>query len=70
MHKLRKNVLTLYVDRASQQWIVLDGDSFWRVPGDRENPWDQRQPFYPSEETELEPVPGHYKSMLGIPTHN
>ena len=63
MHTLRKNVVNLYVDRASQQWIVLDGDSnFWLVPGDRENPWDQRQPFYPSEETELEPVPGHYKS--------
>ena len=28
----------------------------------------QRQPFYPSEETALEPVPGHYKYMLGLPT--
>jgi len=69
MHTLRKNVVSLYVDRASQQWIVLDGDSnFWLVPGGREDPRDQRQPFYPSEETELEPVPGHYKYMLGLPT--
>ena len=32
-----------------------------------DNPWEQRQPFTPAEETELEPVPGHYKYMLGLP---
>jgi len=64
---VRKQHVTLYVDRASQQWVVLDLDgNFWIVPS-VENPWDQRQPFYPTEETELEPVPGHYKSMLGLP---
>jgi len=67
MLTLRKNVVTLYVDRSSQQWIVLDPEgNFWMVPS-VENPWDQRQPFYPTEETELEQVPGHYKHMLGIP---
>ena len=35
-----------------------------------EDPWDQRQPFYPTEETELEPVPGHYKYMLGLADFN
>ena len=66
---LRKNVVTLYVDRSSQQWIVLDPEgNFWIVPSQDENPWGQRQPFYPTEETELEPVPGHYKYMLGLPT--
>jgi hypothetical protein len=65
---LRKNVATLFVDRTSQQWIVLDpGGNFWIVPGAEKNPWDHRQPFYPSEETELEVVPGHYKGMLGLP---
>ena len=69
MLTLRKNVVNLYVDRASQQWIVLDGvGSFWLVPGESENPWNQRQPFCPNEETVLEPVPGHYKYMLGLPT--
>ena len=69
MLTLRKNVVHLYVDRSSQQWIVLDPEgNFWIVPSDNENPWDQRQPFYPTEETELEPVPGHYKYMLGLPT--
>ena len=68
MVTLRKNVVNLYVDRASQQWIVLDGEgNFWLVPGECENPWNQRQPFYPNEETALEPVPGHYKYMLGLP---
>jgi len=68
MLTLRKNATTLFVDRSSRQWIVLDAEgSFWIVPNDHENPWDKRQPFYPTEETELEPVPGHYKHMLGLP---
>jgi hypothetical protein len=68
MLTLRKNVMTLYVDRTNQQWIVLDGEgNFWIVPTGDDNPWNQRQPFFPTEETELEPVPGHYKYMLGLP---
>jgi hypothetical protein len=64
----RKNVVTLFVDRSSQQWIVMDTDgNFWLVPSDDENPWEQRQPYYPTEATELEPVPGHYKYLLGLP---
>ena len=60
---------SLYVDRASQQWIVLDGDgNFWSVSNLDDNPWDQRLPFTPTEETELEMVPGHYKQMFGLPT--
>lgn len=58
----------IFADRSRQQWVVLDREgNFWIVPA-TENPWDQRQPFYPDEETELEPVPGHYKSLLGLPT--
>jgi hypothetical protein len=64
----RKPAFALYVDRTSQQWIVMDPEgNFWVVPGDDENPWNQRQPFYPTEDTELQPVPGHYKYMLGLP---
>lgn len=59
--------VTLFVSRASQQWVVLDPEgNFWILPS-VENPWDQRQRFYPTEETELDPVPGHYKYMLGLP---
>ena len=59
--------LTLFVRRASQQWVVLDAEgNFWILPR-VENSWEQRQPFYPTEENELEPVPGHYKYMLGPP---
>lgn len=69
MLDLRKNTVALFADRSSQQWIVLDPDgNFWIVPSDEENPWSQRQPYYPTEETELEPVPGHYKYMLGLTT--
>ena len=68
MLTLRQNVVHMYVDRASQQWIVLDGEgNLWLVPGECDNPWNQRQPYYPNEETSLEPVPGHYKYMLGLP---
>lgn len=63
----RKQALALYVDRSTQQWIVRDWDgSFWMIPA-TENPWDDRQPFSPAEETELESVPGHYKNLLGLP---
>ena len=62
-----KHAATLYVDKASQQWVVRDPEgNFWSLPS-TDNPWDERQPFSPAEETELEPVPGHYKYMLGLP---
>ena len=66
MLAVRKQVVAIYVDRASQQWIVRDRDgSFWVIPHSN-NPWEERQPFSPTEETELEPVPGHYLYMLGL----
>ena len=62
----RKQV-AIYVDRASGQWIIRDSDgNFWTLPP-TEAPWDDRQPFYPGEEAELEPVPGHYRYMLRLP---
>ena len=40
MLTLRKNVVNLYVDRSTQQWIVLDADgNFWTVSTLDENPW-------------------------------
>ena len=57
----------IYVHRASQQWIVRDRSGrFWLLPV-TDNPWGDRQPFVPEEEMELEPVPGHYKYLLGLP---
>ncbi len=64
MFAVRK--LSLYIDRSSQQWIARDPDgNFWLLPS-YENAWDERQPFHPNEETELEPVPAHYKYTLGL----
>lgn len=63
----RKAAIALFVDRATQQWIARDGEGqFWIVPL-VEHPWNHRQPFEPTEDTELEPVPGHYKPMIGVP---
>jgi hypothetical protein len=68
MFTASKRLAALYVDKATQRWIVLDAEgSFWSLPP-TDNPWDERQPFFPAEETELEPVPGHYKYMLGLPS--
>ena len=67
MLMMRKQGMALYVDRSAQRWIVRDPEgNYWLLPvGD--DPWDRREPFLPTEETELEPVPGHYKHMLGLP---
>jgi hypothetical protein len=57
----------LYVDRSTRQWVVLDREgNLWVIP-DVPDAWDRRTPFDLTEETELEPVPGHYKYMLGLP---
>ena len=67
MVTLRKQPAAIFVDRACPQWIVRDPEgNFWRLPS-VDDPWDQRQPFQPTEQTDLEPVPGHYRDMLGLP---
>jgi hypothetical protein len=67
MLAVRKQVVAIYVDRTSGQWIVRDAEgTFWILPR-TDNPWDDRQPFVPHEDAELEPVPGHYRYMLGLP---
>jgi len=71
MEMTRRTDVRIYVDRKSEQWIVLDPEgNFWSLPA-TDNPWGDRQPFTTAEETALDPVPGHYKSVLGIPAqHN
>jgi hypothetical protein len=65
---VRKQTMYLYVDRSTQRWVVLDAEGdYWILPA-AENPWDHRERFYPTDQTDLEPVPGHYKFMLRIPT--
>ena len=67
MRPARTHAAALYVDRAGQQWVVRGPEgNFWSLPS-ADNLWDERQPFTPAEGTELEPVPGHYKYMLGLP---
>jgi hypothetical protein len=67
MITIRKQLVALFVDRSTQQWIVRDPEgNFWILPiGD--NAWDHREPFEPTEEVELEPIPGHYKYMFDLP---
>ena len=64
---LRKQPAAIFVDRSYPQWIVRDPEgNFWLVPS-VENPWDHRQPFQPTEQTNLEPIPGHYRDLLSLP---
>jgi hypothetical protein len=66
MRVTTRRIVAIYVDRATRQWIVRDGDGeLWALPS-TDNPWDERRPFEAADETELEPVPGHYKHMLGL----
>jgi hypothetical protein len=66
MTVLSKQLVALFVDRSSRQWIVRDPDGkFWILPSVAE-PWEHRQPFNLTPETELESVPGHYKDMLKV----
>jgi hypothetical protein len=70
MLTVRKQVVAIYVDRSSGGWIVRDSEgNLWILPS-TDHPWDDRQPFEPTEETELELVPGHYQYMLGLPISN
>ena len=63
----RTRVVAIYVDKANQQWVVRDGEGeLWVLPM-TDDPWADRRPFAPTEDSELEPVPGHYKYMLGLP---
>ena len=67
MITVKKQIVTIFVDKSSQQWVVRDPDgNFWLLPAG-DNPWDYRQPFEPTEEMELEPIPGHYKYLLNLP---
>jgi len=62
-----KRLVALFVAKSSQQWVVRDPDgNFWLLPAG-DDPWGQRQPFTPTPETALEPVPGHYVSLLDLP---
>jgi hypothetical protein len=63
----RTHAVSIFVDRASRQWIVLDHEGAWWVVPPNEYGWEQRQPFVPPEDIELEPVPGHYRYVLGLP---
>jgi hypothetical protein len=64
-----KPLVGLYVDKAcAAHWIVKDHEGrFWMVPPG-EDSWERREPYEPTAGTQLEPIPGHYRYMLGLPT--
>jgi hypothetical protein len=63
----RMHAVAIYVDRSNRQWIVRDPEgNFWTLPHS-DRPWDDRQPFDPTEDADLEPIPGHYRYLLDLP---
>lgn len=58
--------IQLFVDKPGGRWIVRDEKGiFWVLA--EQAPWEQRQQISLNDEIQLEPVPGHYKHMLGVP---
>ena len=68
MASATKSLVSLFVDRAlPDYWVVRDPEgNFWLVPPSR-SPWENRRAYCPTEDMELEPVPGHYKYLLELP---
>lgn len=68
MQSSSRPVVSLFVDKSQQQWIVRDPDgNFWLVPPG-ENPWNRRVPYDPTtSKSQLIPIPGHYKYLLNLP---
>ena len=68
MHAIGKPRASVFVDRANQRWVVRDPDgNFWTVPALASHPWEDREPFVPTEDMELEPVPSHYQYLFDLP---
>ena len=62
-----KHIVAIFVERSYRQWVVRDPEGkFWVLPS-VDDPWPSRLPFLPTDETSLDPVPGHYKHVLGLP---
>ena len=67
MLTVRKQAIALFVDRSTQQWVVRDSEeNFWILPAGDDR-WERREPFQRTEESELVPIPGHYKYLLHLP---
>ena len=67
MPETRTAQVSLFVDRFSQRWVVRDSrGQFWILPPS-DNPWENRRPFQLSADSNLEPIPAHYKYLLKLP---
>src|SRR5262245_26600868 len=63
----KKRRAAVFVERSTRQWVVLDPEGNFWILTTVDDAWRNRLPFYPTEDTGLDPVPGHYKHVLGLP---
>jgi len=62
-----KRRVAVFVERSTRRWVVRDPEGNFWILTTMEDAWRNRLPFYPTEDTGLDPVPGHYKHVLGLP---
>lgn len=67
MLTIQKQNVAIYVDRTTRHWVVRDPDgNFWSLPY-TDNPWNDRESFDATPESDLVSVPGYYKTTLCLP---
>ena len=54
------------VDKLSGQWIVRDPKGEFWLPPSVKDAGDERVPYEPAEEMDLERIPGHHQDTLGL----
>jgi hypothetical protein len=55
------------LDKDARMSILMEDARVEQFVPSGQDSWERRQPFEPTEETELELIPGHHKYVLGLP---
>lgn len=63
----KRELVSIYVEPSKRRWVVRDPDGhLWAVDSSTDG-WDRRELYELTDDSELVPVPGHYRYMLQLP---